>query len=63
MFVKEGYQWAGSILGFLALLMIPIPFALATYGRDSRLRSPWAKQHMDDLTEEEGADKVPSEES
>ena len=53
MFVNEGYQWAGSILGFLAVLLVPIPFILAKYGRALRLRSPWAKQHMDDLNEEE----------
>lgn len=62
MFLNEGYQWAGSILGFLALLLVPIPFILATYGRSLRLKPPWAKQHMDDLTEEEGTGKVSSEE-
>jgi predicted ArsR family transcriptional regulator len=53
MFTNEGYQWAGSILAFLAVLLIPIPFILERYGRALRLRSPWAKQHMDDLTAEE----------
>jgi len=53
MFRNEGYQWAGSILAFLAVLLIPIPFILETYGRALRLKSPWARQHMDDLTEEE----------
>ena len=53
MFTNEGYQWAGSILAFLAVLLIPIPFILDRYGRALRLRSPWAKQHMDDLTDEE----------
>ena len=55
MFKHEGYQWAGSILAFLALLLIPIPFILDRYGRALRLRSPWARQHMDDLSEEEGS--------
>ena len=53
MFINEGYQWAGSILGFLSLLLIPIPFVLSKYGRALRVRSPWVKQHMDDLTESE----------
>lgn len=53
MFTNEGYQWAASILAFLAILLVPIPFVLEKYGRELRLRSPWAKQHMDDLTEEE----------
>ena len=59
MFDNEGYEWAGSILGFLSLLLIPIPFVLSKYGRALRLRSPWARQHMDDLTENE----APAEES
>ena len=63
MFVDEGYQWALSILAFLALVMIPIPFVLVKYGRTLRLKSPWAKQHMDDLTEEEGPGKNSSEEA
>ena len=54
-YVNVGHEWASSILGFLALLLVPIPFILSKYGRALRLRSPWAKQHMDDLTEAEGA--------
>ena len=63
MFLNEGNQWALSILAFLALVMIPIPFVLARYGRALRLKSPWARQHMDDLTEEEGPGKTLSEEA
>lgn len=55
MFTYLGNQWAASLLAFLALLLIPIPFILERYGRALRLRSPWAKQHMDDLTDEEGS--------
>ncbi|CAK4033709.1 major facilitator superfamily [Lecanosticta acicola] len=47
MFENEGYQWAGSILAFLALVMVPIPFVLDRYGERLRRRSPWAAQHMD----------------
>ena len=49
MFTNEGFQWAGSILAFLAILLVPIPFILEKYGRALRLRSPWAREHMDDL--------------
>ena len=55
MFTYLGNQWAASLLAFLAILLVPIPFILERYGRALRLRSPWAKQHMDDLTEEEGS--------
>lgn len=54
MFLNEGYQWAGTILAFLSCVLVPIPFILSKYGRALRMRSPWAKQHMDDLTEAEG---------
>ena len=55
MFSHLGNQWAASLLAFLAVLLVPIPFILEKYGRALRLRSPWAKQHMDDLTDEEGS--------
>lgn len=55
MFSYLGNQWAASLLAFLAILLVPIPFILERHGRALRLRSPWAKQHMDDLTEEEGS--------
>lgn len=53
MFLSAGYRWAGSILGFLAIIMAPIPFILARKGRSLRLRSPWARQHMDDDDDED----------
>jgi hypothetical protein len=28
MFENLGYQWAGSLLGFLAIVVMPIPFVL-----------------------------------
>ena len=55
MFSYLGNQWAASLLAFLAVLLVPISFILERYGRALRLRSPWAKQHMDDLTDEEGS--------
>lgn len=47
MFENEGYNWAGTILAFLAMLLIPIPFVLDKYGTRLRERSPWAREHID----------------
>lgn len=52
MFMGLGVHWAVSVLGFAAILLMPIPFILAKWGRDLRKRSPWARQHMDDLGDE-----------
>jgi len=32
MYTKLGVGWASSLLGFLGLLFVPIPFVLYTYG-------------------------------
>lgn len=53
MFQNEGYQWTGSILAFLALLMVPTPFVMENYGERLR-RSKWAGEHMDDVDRGEG---------
>ncbi|KAF8855269.1 hypothetical protein BDZ45DRAFT_746646 [Acephala macrosclerotiorum] len=53
MFENLGYRWAGSVLGFLALLLIPIPFVLARWGRTLREKSPWAREHIDDPEDNE----------
>lgn len=50
MFVNEGYQWAGTILAFLAVVLVPIPFILIRYGERLRRRSPWASK----IIKEEG---------
>lgn len=44
MFEHEGYQWAGSILAFLAIVLVPIPFILEKFGPRMRKRSPFASQ-------------------
>ncbi|KAK5169351.1 uncharacterized protein LTR77_005326 [Saxophila tyrrhenica] len=49
MFENEGYNWAGTILACLALLLAPIPYVLERYGVRLRARSPYARQHMDDV--------------
>lgn len=48
MFENEGYNWAGSILAFLAILLVPIPFILEKYGTRLRAKSPYARQHMEE---------------
>jgi hypothetical protein len=53
MFENIGCRWAGSLLGFLALVLMLIPFVLARWGRALRKRSPWAREHMDDLEDDE----------
>lgn len=53
LFTNMGYEWAGTLLAFLALGLVPIPFVLSRYGRLLREKSPWAREHMDDLDEEE----------
>lgn len=47
MYERLGYQWASSLLGFLAILLVPIPFIFFYLGRTIRLRSPWAREHFD----------------
>ena len=39
MYEYLGYQWASSLLGFLALLCVPMPFLLFKYGKQIRARS------------------------
>lgn len=53
LFENEGYQKAGTILAGLACALIPIPFILERYGKRLRLRSPWAREHMEDVTDDE----------
>lgn len=53
LFTKLGYEWAGTLLAGLALVLVPIPFVLSRYGRVLREKSPWAREHMDDLDVDE----------
>jgi hypothetical protein len=43
MYRALGTQWATSVLAFVAVLMIPIPFAFYKYGPQIRERSKWAQ--------------------
>jgi hypothetical protein len=38
---RLGIGWATSLLGFLSLLMLPIPWILYKWGPDIRKRSQW----------------------
>ncbi|KAK5947454.1 hypothetical protein PMZ80_001604 [Knufia obscura] len=62
MFENEGYNWAGTILGGLAILLVPIPFILERYGTRLRAKSPYARQHMDDGDLDEDSDRSDGEE-
>lgn len=42
MFVNLGVQWAGTLLGCLALIMIPIPLAFIKWGPALRKKSKFA---------------------
>ncbi|KAI0130515.1 MFS multidrug transporter-like protein [Xylariales sp. AK1849] len=48
LFQTLGYQWGASLLAFLSIALIPIPFVLARYGPTIRSKSPWASQHVHD---------------
>jgi DHA1 family multidrug resistance protein-like MFS transporter len=53
-FENFGYRWwAGSLLGLLAFVLMPIPFILQDLGRVLRKCSPWAREHMDGLEADE----------
>lgn len=43
MFHRLGVGWAGSVLGFVAVALIPIPFLFYTYGKRIRARGAWSK--------------------
>jgi DHA1 family multidrug resistance protein-like MFS transporter len=42
MFDKLGVDWAGSLLGFLAIAFMPIPFLFYIYGERLRKTSAYA---------------------
>ena len=46
MYSKLGIGWASSLLGFLAVAFIPIPFVLYFYGKSIRSRSKMARHDI-----------------
>ena len=49
MYESLGYEWASSLLGFLATLLVPIPFIFFYMGRAIRLRILWAREHFEKM--------------
>lgn len=43
MFHRLGVGWAGSVLGFVALGLIPIPFLFYIFGKRIRARGDWSR--------------------
>lgn len=43
MFHRLGVGWAGSVLGFVAVVLIPIPFLFYIFGKRIRARGAWSK--------------------
>jgi hypothetical protein len=48
MYAKLSPQWAGTLLGIVQVVLIPIPFAFYKYGDRIRARSPLIKQMRED---------------
>lgn len=48
-----GAEWASSLVGFVALLLMPIPFVLYKFGPALRNRSRYAPTKSDPTVEEE----------
>ncbi|KAG9950859.1 MFS general substrate transporter, partial [Aureobasidium melanogenum] len=46
MYNNLGYEWASSLLAFLSIIMIPIPWLWFYYGEKLRLKSPFAREHF-----------------
>lgn len=46
MYDKLDNEWASSLLAFIAILLVPIPFIFFYKGQIIRLRSPWAREHF-----------------
>ncbi|KAF2089142.1 MFS general substrate transporter [Saccharata proteae CBS 121410] len=42
-----GNEWASSLLAFLSICMVPIPWIFFYKGETIRLRSPWAREHFE----------------
>ncbi|KAL3454429.1 major facilitator superfamily domain-containing protein [Aspergillus insuetus] len=47
MYERLGDEWASSLPGLIAILLVPIPFVFFYKGEGIRLKSPWAREHFD----------------
>ncbi|KAF9892550.1 hypothetical protein FE257_001659 [Aspergillus nanangensis] len=43
MFRRLGVDWASSVLGFVAIALIPIPYLFYTFGKRIRARGEWSR--------------------
>jgi len=57
-FDNLGIQWAGTLLGCLAAVMIPIPFIFYYYGPKIRARSKFAPTNTEEFEEVEDGEKT-----
>ncbi|KAJ5893956.1 hypothetical protein N7495_005647 [Penicillium taxi] len=46
MFHNLGVPWAASILGFISVALIPIPYLFFTYGKRIRARGEWSRESL-----------------
>lgn len=46
MYLRLGNEWASTLLAFLALALVPIPFVFFHWGARIRMASPFASQHF-----------------
>jgi hypothetical protein len=61
MFETLGNQWAASLLGFIALLMMPIPFVLMKFGPRLRKHSKYAPTMDHDTQPQPDAEEAEEE--
>jgi MFS family permease len=46
MFHNLGINWASSVLGFIAIAMIPIPYVFYVFGKRIRARGKWSRDSL-----------------
>jgi hypothetical protein len=46
MYHKLGVPWASSLVGFIGVAMIPIPYGFFVYGKRIRAKSKWSKDSV-----------------
>lgn len=46
MYTNLGIPWASSLLGFVAVLMIPIPYLFYVFGRRIRAKGKWSRPSL-----------------
>lgn len=62
MFHNLGVDWAGSLLGFLAVAFMPIPFLFYIYGEKLRRHSRYAPKNVGQIKRDEENQESPERE-